>query len=149
MRILLLGLLVLSLSACQLLYRLPTRQGNLLDQRDLTKLEVGMTREQVKFVLGAPVASNPFRDDRWDYLSYYKSPRGDVNKKTVSLFFENNQVSKIEGLEAAMIKPSDSGTDAEVDRNEDKKQKLESHGDRPDAGESSGDALKPTPSGTP
>lgn len=76
MRLLLLAVLALSLSACQILYRLPTRQGNVIDQRDLNKLQIGMTREQVKFVMGTPVAANPFRDERWDYFGYYKSPRG-------------------------------------------------------------------------
>ena len=154
MRILMLSLLVLSLSACQLLYRLPTRQGNLLDQRDLAKLEIGMTREQVKFLLGAPVASNPFRDDRWDYLSYYKAPRGDVTKKTITLFFENERVSKIEGLDLAKAKADAAAAaaiaiDAEANKNEDKKLKLESQGERPDAGEGTGDILQPTPGGTP
>lgn len=104
MRILLLGLLALSLSACSLLYRLPTRQGNVIDQRDLAKLQVGMTREQVKYVMGTPVAGNPFRDDRWDYFGYYKSPRGDVVTRTISLYFdEGNRLSKMDGIEQASV----------------------------------------------
>ncbi len=149
MRILLLGLLVLSLSACQLLYRLPTRQGNLLDQRDVAKLHVGMTRDQVKFVLGQPVAANPFRDDRWDYLSYYKSPRGDVSSRTVTLFFQNNQVTRIDGLKTASVDPALVGTEVKAEKNEEKKEKLEGGGARPDAGEGTGEILQPTPAGAP
>jgi outer membrane protein assembly factor BamE len=148
MRILLLGLLVVSLSACQLLYRLPTRQGNLLDQRDLKKLEVGMSREQVKFVLGAPVAGNPFRDDRWDYVSYYKSPRGEVSTKTVTVYFDNDRVTKLDGVQTAMAAPSDSGSELKAGQEEDKKLQLEGRGSRPDAGET-GASTPPTPGGAP
>ncbi len=101
MRLLLLAVLALSLSACQILYRLPTRQGNVIDQRDLNKLQIGMTREQVKFVMGTPVAANPFRDERWDYFGYYKSPRGQSTSRTVSLYFADNKLSRMEGVQQA------------------------------------------------
>jgi outer membrane protein assembly factor BamE len=99
MRVLLLSLLVLGLSGCQIIYKLPTRQGNVIEQRDLNKLKPGMTREQVKFVMGTPLAATPFRDDRWDYVGYYKSPRGEITRRTVSVYFEGNQLARLEGAE--------------------------------------------------
>ena len=99
MRVLLLSLLVLGLSGCQIIYKLPTRQGNVIEQRDLNKLKPGMTREQVKFVMGTPLAATPFRDDRWDYVGYYKSPRGEVTQRTVSVYFDGNQLARLEGAE--------------------------------------------------
>jgi outer membrane protein assembly factor BamE len=99
MRVLLLSLLLVGLSGCQIIYKLPTRQGNVIEQRDLNKLKPGMTREQVKFVMGTPLAATPFRDDRWDYVGYYKSPRGDVTQRTVSVYFEGNQLARLEGAE--------------------------------------------------
>lgn len=101
MRFLLLAVMALSLSACQLIYRLPTRQGNVIDQRDLGKLQVGMTEDQVKFALGTPLARGPFRDDRWDYFGYYKSPRGEVSTRLVTLFFDDGKLSRMEGAELA------------------------------------------------
>lgn len=89
---------LLGLSACQIIYKLPTRQGNVLDQRDLDQLATGMTREQVKFLLGTPIATNPFRADRWDYVGYYKSPRGTLSTRTVTLYFEQEKVARIEGV---------------------------------------------------
>ena len=47
-------------------YRLDVQQGNLLDQEDIEAVKEGMTRNQVRYLLGTPVAVNPFRDDRWD-----------------------------------------------------------------------------------
>lgn len=99
MRVLLLSLLVLGLSGCQIIYKLPTRQGNVIEQRDLNKLKTGMTREQVKFVMGTPLAATPFRDDRWDYVGYYKSPRGEITQRTVSVYFEGNTLARLEGAE--------------------------------------------------
>jgi outer membrane protein assembly factor BamE (lipoprotein component of BamABCDE complex) len=97
--VLLLSLLVLGLSGCSIIYKLPTRQGNVIEQRDLNKLKPGMTREQVKFVMGTPLAATPFRDDRWDYVGYYKSPRGEVTRRTVSVYFEGDQLARLEGAE--------------------------------------------------
>jgi outer membrane protein assembly factor BamE len=151
MRILLLGLLALSLSACSLLYRLPTRQGNVIDQRDLAKLQVGMTREQVKYVMGTPVAGNPFRDDRWDYFGYYKSPRGDVVSRTVSLYFdEGNRLSKMDGIEQAAAGKVDelAKPDLNFVKSEEKKDALEATRGE-DRAQPPPDVQTPTPAGAP
>lgn len=99
MRALLLCLLSLSLCGCGVVYRLPTRQGNVYDQTDLKKINVGMTRDQVRFVLGTPIATNPFRSERWDYVGYYKSPRGQITSRTVSLYFDKDTLTRVEGVE--------------------------------------------------
>ena len=99
MRVLLLSLLLVSLSGCQIIYKLPTRQGNVLDQKDLDKLKPGMTRDQVKFVMGTPLAATPFRADRWDYVGYYKSPRGEITQRTVTAFFDADMLARVEGAE--------------------------------------------------
>lgn len=101
MRVLLLFPLLIGLAGCQIIYKLPTRQGNVIEQRDLNKLKPGMTRDQVKFVMGTPLAATPFRADRWDYVGYYKSPRGEVTQRTVSVFFEGDQLARLEGAEPA------------------------------------------------
>lgn len=89
---------VLSLSACNLVFKLPTRQGNVIEQKQLDQLKVGMTREQVTYLMGTPVAASPFRSDRWDYVGYYKSPRDQVSTRTVTLFFEKDVLSRMEGI---------------------------------------------------
>lgn len=101
MRLFLIVVALLAVSGCQIIYKLPTRQGNVLMQKDLDKLKLGMTREQVRFVLGTPVSASPFRPDRWDYISYYRSPRGEVSERTVSLFFEGQQLARMDGLQSA------------------------------------------------
>ena len=93
-------LLLLGLSACELVYKLPTRQGNVIEQKDLDKLTLGMTREQVRFLLGSPVSSAGFHPDRWDYYGYYKPPRGEAFSRTVSLWFEGDKLVRMEGEKA-------------------------------------------------
>ena len=97
MRAVLAVLLLLPLAACELVYKLPTRQGNAIEQRDLDKLKVGMSREQVRFIMGTPVATTSFRNDRWDYYGYYKPPRGQPYSRTVSLYFEGDTLVRMEG----------------------------------------------------
>jgi len=100
MRFAALLLLSLSLGACELVYKLPTRQGNVLEQKELDALELGMSRDQVKFLLGTPIAASAFRNDRWDYVGYYKNPRGKVYTRTVSLFFDGDNLVRMEGQKA-------------------------------------------------
>lgn len=108
MRVLLIVLLGLGLGACQLIYKLPTRQGNVIEQKQLDKLETGMTRDQVRFLLGTPIAASPFNDERWDYVGYYKSPRGKTSSRIVSIYFSGDKVSRLDGIKT--------GADEEVSK---------------------------------
>jgi outer membrane protein assembly factor BamE len=96
-----LSVLLLSflLTSCGIVYKLPTRQGNVIEQKQLDQLKTGMTRDQVKFLLGTPLAASPFRDDRWNYVGYYKTPRGQVFTRTVTLHFEGDKLARSEGAE--------------------------------------------------
>jgi outer membrane protein assembly factor BamE len=77
-------------------YRLNIAQGNLVKDEDLAQLEIGMTRNQVRFLLGTPMIDDPFSRDRWDYVYYLKLGRKDaLFKRWVSVFFENDVVSEI------------------------------------------------------
>jgi len=118
-------LIAASLSACSLVYRLPTRQGNVLEQKQLDQLKVGMTQEQVVYLLGTPLAASPFRNDRWDYVGYYKSPRGQVTSRTVSLFFEGTTLAKMEGASAPAAEQATTTLTAKQIRDQQKKDVLE------------------------
>ncbi len=88
-------LLALSaLSGC--VYQPPMSQGNLLKQEDLDQVEVGMTRSQVRFLLGTPMIDDPFHKDRWDYVYFLKIGRQDASfKRWVSIQFTDERVSEI------------------------------------------------------
>lgn len=88
-----LGSLALS-SGC--VYRLSISQGNLIEQEDLDQVAVGMTRNQVRFLLGTPMVDDPFHADRWDYVYYLKVGRKEASfKRWVSVVFDEGLVSEI------------------------------------------------------
>lgn len=99
MRKLCLILIAALVSGCGLIYKLPTRQGNVIEQAKLDQLEPGMTPEQVRYLLGTPLAASPYVHDRWDYVGYYRSPRGSTLRRVVSLYFENGRLARMEGTE--------------------------------------------------
>jgi outer membrane protein assembly factor BamE len=77
-------------------YRANIAQGNLIKQEDLDQAELGMTRNQIRFLLGTPMVDDPFHKDRWDYVYYLKIGRKDATaKRWVSVFFEEDRVSEI------------------------------------------------------
>ena len=77
-------------------YRANIAQGNLIKEEDLAQLEIGMTKNQVRFLLGTPMIDDPFHADRWDYVYYLKIGRRDaIAKRWVSVFFEEGVVSEI------------------------------------------------------
>ena len=99
-RLFLAVLLLIPLTACDIIYKLPTRQGNVIEQKEIDKVKLGMTRDQVRFILGTPIAASPLRDDRWDYFGYYRPPRGEARSRTVSLYFAGDQLVRMEGEKA-------------------------------------------------
>jgi len=88
-------LLILSVAGgC--VYQANLSQGNLLKQEDLDQVEVGMTRRQVRFLLGTPMIDDPFHEGRWDYVYYLKLGRDDATfKRWISIYFEDEKVSEI------------------------------------------------------
>lgn len=85
----------LLLSAC--VYRADTQQGNLLDDAQIQQVEVGMTRSQVRFLMGTPMVSDPFSRDRWDYTYYFRKGRGGkVTKSNFTVYFDGDVVSRVE-----------------------------------------------------
>lgn len=61
-----------NLTACSYLtpYKLDIPQGNAITADQVDKLKLGMTRSQVRFILGTPLLADTFHQNRWDYLFY-------------------------------------------------------------------------------
>ena len=77
-------------------YQATLAQGNLLKQEDLDQVEVGMTRSQVRFLLGTPMVDDLFHRDRWDYVYYLRIGRQDATfKRWVSIYFDGDAVRQI------------------------------------------------------
>jgi len=77
-------------------HRITIQQGNLISERQLSEISVGMDQNAVRTLLGAPVANSPFHQSRWDYL-YTQAPAGaSVQAKRLAIFFENETVARID-----------------------------------------------------
>jgi outer membrane protein assembly factor BamE len=79
------------------IYRMDIQQGNLLDPEQVDQVEVGMTRSQVRFLLGTPMVIDTFDPDRWDYV--YSLRRGHsrkVAKRHLVVWFEGDKVTRVE-----------------------------------------------------
>ncbi len=85
---------VLAMSGC--VYRANISQGNIVEEEDLDQVEVGMTRNQIRFLLGTPMIDDPFHMNRWDYVYYVKIGRNDASaKRWISILFDDDKVSEI------------------------------------------------------
>jgi len=83
------------LSAC--VYKLDTQQGNLLDADQVNAIELGMTRSQVRFLLGTPMVADPFTQDRWDYMYYFRAGKGGASRRShVIVYFDGDTVARVD-----------------------------------------------------
>lgn len=92
--------IALSLSACSSwVYRIDIPQGNYLEKKNIDKIQVGMTKEQVKFILGSPVMIDTFDQDTWNYVYRFKSGRSEKldKQKNFSVKFEEDKLVSAEG----------------------------------------------------
>ena len=78
-------------------YRMTVQQGNYLSQEMVAQLKPGMTREQVRFVLGTPLVADIFHADRWDYVFYRETPDGKREQRNLSVIFEDDKLARVVG----------------------------------------------------
>lgn len=96
------GLSALTLSACSgtkwgFPYRASVQQGNWLTSAQIDRLAVGMSREQVHFLLGTPTLQDIFHSNRWDYPYYHKPGTGNPEQRTFTVWFEGDELVSWEG----------------------------------------------------
>ncbi len=83
-------------------YRINIQQGNFLDQAAVEQVKPGMTRSQVRYLLGTPMVADPFNHERWDYIYYLKKGRSrHVDSRRVTVYFEGEKVAKLDKPTAA------------------------------------------------
>lgn len=94
------------MSGCSVLgvYRIDIPQGAPLTAAQVSQLRVGMTQQQVRYLLGSPSLTDTLQPDRWDYAYRYqagtyakKAGLKPVTDQRLSLYFKNNALARIEG----------------------------------------------------
>jgi outer membrane protein assembly factor BamE len=76
------------------LYRVNIQQGNIITPDMIQNLRVGMTKEAVCELLGTPVLTDTFNDNRWSYIFTFKPSRGKYLEKTLILYFKNDRLCR-------------------------------------------------------
>jgi outer membrane protein assembly factor BamE len=89
-------------------HRIDIQQGNFLDKEDIDRVAVGMTRVQVRALLGTPMVADPFTNERWDYVYYLKKGRlKKAERRHFIVFFdEGDKVARIERPTTVAAAPS-------------------------------------------
>lgn len=78
-------------------YEVPVRQGNYIDRAMVAQLRPGMSRRQVQATLGTPLLTDPFHENRWDYVYNLQRDGELVEERHVTLFFEGDSLNRVEG----------------------------------------------------
>ena len=119
MRTLSASLVIICLSAClgacgfvgfPGVYKINVEQGNIIDQEMADQLKPGMSRRQVRFIMGTPLVEDTFNQNRWDYVYVKRNGRNVLSESRMTVIFEGDSLLSVEGdyLPPAW---SDQGTD--------------------------------------
>jgi outer membrane protein assembly factor BamE len=96
-RLALLGAIIALAAGCGVIYKTDINQGNLLDERTVEQLEIGMTKRQVQVLMGTPSIQSPFHQSRWDYTASISRRGGTPEVRTLTLTFDGDQLASIDG----------------------------------------------------
>jgi outer membrane protein assembly factor BamE len=78
-------------------YRINIQQGNFLNQSAVDTVKEGMTRSQVRYLLGTPMVADSFNKERWDYIYYLKKGRSrHVDSRRVTVYFDGDKVARLD-----------------------------------------------------
>ena len=104
-RTLILSAFCLCLAACSVVpnyfnaYKIDVQQGNVLSQDMVSQLKPGQTRDQVRFILGTPLITDIFHQQRWDYVYlYHNGKTGAVEQRKFAVYFDkDNLLERVTG----------------------------------------------------
>jgi outer membrane protein assembly factor BamE len=77
-------------------HKIDVQQGNALDVEMVDKVKIGMTQDQVQFVLGSPLITDSFHPERWDYIYLFTPGYGEQEKRQLTLIFDRGEVIEID-----------------------------------------------------
>ena len=102
MKLVLLIVAALVISGCSTLrfpgvHRVTVQQGNVISQTMIDKLRPGMTKSQVRFVLGNPIVDDSLNQNRWDYFYSIQIGGEDPIRRKLQLFFDDGRLTSFEG----------------------------------------------------
>ena len=88
----------LVLQGCNyLVYKMDVQQGNYVTEDVVARVKTGMTKAEVRQVLGTPLVADIFHGNRWDYYFSVQKGGRQQDRKVLSVFFENDRVASVSG----------------------------------------------------
>lgn len=75
-------------------YQVPIAQGNIISLEMLSKLEKGLTKVQVQYIMGTPSVQDPFNSSKWDYIGYEIIGNELLREVHYSLYFQEDKLIK-------------------------------------------------------
>ncbi|MBX7134802.1 MAG: outer membrane protein assembly factor BamE, partial [Fimbriimonadaceae bacterium] len=78
-------------------YKIDVRQGNFVSQEMVAQLRPGLSRDQVRFILGSPLVVDAFHTDRWDYVYRFQPGRGEAQQRRLAVYFEDGKLARVDG----------------------------------------------------
>ncbi len=91
---------VTALSACAdwlpEAHKLDLQQGNTVKLEQLEGISIGMSKTEVRRIMGSPMLSDPFHNQRWDYIYRFIPNKGFERKSLLTLYFEEDVLVKID-----------------------------------------------------
>ncbi len=80
-----------------LVYRIDIQQGNVIEQDMIDKLEPGMDKAKVRFIMGTPLLQDPFHSDRWEYIYSYEPGNGNREQRHLAVHFKDDKLTHLDG----------------------------------------------------
>ncbi len=132
-------------------YRIEIQQGNFVSQEMVSQLKLGMSQDQVRFVLGTPLITDSFHADRWDYVfRRQRANSRELEHRKLAVFFDDGKLKRIEGdvtpaasTDAARVKTPEAKPEAQL-----APAPVTTPESRP-AVQTASDAVKPSPAAIP
>lgn len=84
-------------------YKPDVQQGNTFDDKQVSQLKVGMTRQQVVFIMGTALLQDPFHKNRWDYIYTLTKGHGKAERSLLTLYFKGDTLTKIDDSQVKKI----------------------------------------------
>lgn len=78
-------------------YKMPVQQGNLVTEEMVDALQPGMNKRQVRYLLGTPLLTDMFHEDRWDYTYTLRRGHDPMQVKRLTIWFQDDALVRIDG----------------------------------------------------
>ena len=78
-------------------YKIDIQQGNYISQDMVSQLKPGMSKDQVRNILGTPLLTDIFHAERWDYVYWRVEPNGRHDSRKLVVFFDDGKLARVSG----------------------------------------------------